>query len=131
MHTPEHLLVEFNKEQYIELATELSRESEPFPFPGIKDNVYMLIKQEEELYFPDPTVMGEVKGVDEIIDMMNAQGIRIDLGNDPASANVCVLPMLSANRYTESLKPRQLVMTPDMDERLKRLILMDEAQRRP
>lgn len=130
MYTPEATPVEFNKRQYIELATELSKEGEPFPFPGIKADIYAIIKKEEGLYFPDPTAMGEVKGVDEIIEMMNVQGIRVDLGNDPASGNVCVLPAQSVNRYTESLKPRQLVVAPDMDERLKRLILADEAQRK-
>jgi hypothetical protein len=41
MFAREELPVEFNKRQYIELATELNKEGEPFPFPGIKDDIYM------------------------------------------------------------------------------------------
>ena len=105
-------------EKYITLAEELSNRTESFPFSGANSESYIKLKADDEEY------PGFTTPIDEIIARMEIEGIRVTLGTHPESGNVFILPMLSEDKDIEndSLFPRHLEITEDMDETLKELI---------
>lgn len=103
-------------ERYILLAKELSKNVEGFPFPGVEAEAYVkLIEVDKE--FP-----GFTTPTDEIIEKMKKEGIKVALGNHPESGNVYILPLSSDDIDNDSLLPRHLEISDDMDDLLKKLI---------
>ena len=52
--------------------------------------------------------------------------MKVVLSKDPKSGNVFVLPLNSEDVEMDNLFPRHLMMAEGMDERLKRLILLNK-----
>lgn len=109
------------KVQLISLAKDLSKQPEGFPFPGIGEETLEQLRAVDE---EDP---GYTTPVDEIIEKMEKEGIKIVLGEDPESGNVFVLAQSSKDVGLESLLPRHLDTIPEMDESLRLLILIQKA----
>ncbi|OHA46982.1 MAG: hypothetical protein A2541_00990 [Candidatus Taylorbacteria bacterium RIFOXYD2_FULL_36_9] len=113
---------EQRKAEIISLARELSEGSEVFPFSGIDTESYEKIKNADEEY------PGFATPIDEIIKRCQAEGIKVVLGKDPESGNVFILPAGSNDIESDSILPKCLQVTDGMDDRLKRLILLDRAR---
>ncbi|MEK7539123.1 MAG: hypothetical protein AAB595_00560 [Patescibacteria group bacterium] len=118
-HSPEETR-EQKKAKYIILARELNEVREGFPFPGINEESYDRLKEVAEKY-PDYTAP-----IDEIIERCKAQGIKVVLGKNPNSGNVFIMPFGSDNIEMDNLFPRHLKIIAEMDEKLKKLILLNQ-----
>lgn len=105
------------KADFIQLAKELSQNPEGFAFSGIEDESYAKLKASDEEY------PGFTTPIDELIEKLTAHGFKIVFGDDPGSGNVHILPKDSDDIERDSVFPRHLKVTADMDERLKKLIL--------
>jgi hypothetical protein len=106
--------------EVIALAIELSESRESFPFPGLDPAVYSKLKASEER-FP-----GHVTPIDELIERFKKEGIKVVLGEHPESGNVFILPAQSNDIGSDSIFPRHLPVSKIMNEKLKRLVLMDK-----
>ncbi len=104
------------KEEYITLGLELSRNPEGFPFPGIRSESYAIIKREEEEY------PGFATPIDELLERFKKEGLKVVMSNDPASGNIFILPKNSMDVENDNLFPRHLEITSDMNDKLKMLI---------
>lgn len=103
--------------ELIALAIELC--DKVFPFPGIDSAGYLKIKAVEEEY-PDYTTP-----IDTLIQRFEIEGIKAILGNDATSGNVYVLPAESHDIENDSIFPRHLQVCEGIDEKLKKLILLN------
>ncbi|MSR85609.1 hypothetical protein EXS71_04220 [Candidatus Uhrbacteria bacterium] len=110
------------REECVPLAKELSEKREGFPFKGLDEKYYAEIKATED---GNPFVTP----IDELIEKFEAQGIKVNSGSHPEAGNVFILPLNSDDVYSDSVHPRHLKVTDDMDPRLKQLILSDRADR--
>ena len=106
---------EQKKKEYIALAKELSEKREGFPFPGIKPASYLKIKADQEEY------PGYSTPIDEILEKLKTQGMKIVFGDDPNSGNVFILPLNSDN-FDDNLFPSHLETPEGMNASLKKLI---------
>lgn len=111
---------EQKKQEYIALAQELSEAREGFPFPGINSESYLELKAVAE-EFPEYSSQ-----IDELAGRFQMQGMKIVLSKDPKSGNVFVLPLNSEDVEMDNLFPRHLTVAEGMDERLKKLILLNQ-----
>lgn len=107
--------------RYLSLAEKLSQHPEGFPFPGVDEETLI------RLIAVDKEYPGHVTPVGEIIARMEREGIKVVLGDDRDSGNVFVLPLLSDNITMDSLFPRHLSISPDMDDSLQALILANKT----
>lgn len=103
------------KEEFIVLAKELSERHEGFLFPGIDPEAYLAIKA-SDAEFP------ECVPIDTLIEKFK-KGVKVVLGPHPETGHAFILPIDSDDIDSESLFPRQLMVTEGMDESLKKLIL--------
>ena len=106
------------KEKIIALAAELFESNEVFPFVGIDSESYSRMKAGEE---EDP---GYTTPVDEIIERLKNEGMKVVLGKNPQSGNVFVLPAQSDNIEMDSISPKQFQLSEGMNEKLRELILL-------
>ena len=106
------------KEKIIALAAELYESGEVFPFTGIDSESYSKTKADEEEY------PGYTTPVDEIVKRFKSEGMKVVLGKNPQSGNVFVLPAQSDNIEMDSISPRQLQLSEEMNEKLRELILL-------
>jgi len=120
---------EQQKKDYISLAKELSEIHEGFPFPGIDPGSYSNLKSIEE-EFPEYTGPGYPTVIDELVEKFQAQGMKVVLGDHPEGGEVFILPLNSGDIEKDSLFPRQLKTTEDMNDALKKLILINIGQKR-
>ncbi len=104
--------------EYIDVALELSKNLEGFTFPGITEESYVIIKKNDEEY------PGYVTPIDEIIEKMKIQGMKVVIGKDPASGNVWLLPK-DSNDISDSILPKFLVINDEMEDNFKKLILIN------
>lgn len=104
------------KEKIVSLAIELFESNEIFPFSGIDPESYSKMKVGEE---EDP---GYTTPIDEIIERLKNEGMKVVLGKNPQSGNVFVLPAQSSNIEMDSISPRQLQISEGMNEKLAELI---------
>ena len=104
--------------EYIDVALELSKNLEGFTFPGITEESYAIIKKNDEEY------PGYVTSIDEIIEKMKIQGMKVVIGKDPASGNVWLLPK-DSNDISDSILPKFLVINDEMEDNFKKLILIN------
>ena len=107
------------RQEKISLAHELAESRESFPFPGINPDSYEGMKAAEE-EFPGYSIP-----IDELMKRFQDEGIKVVLGKNPDSGNVFILPQGSDDIENDSIFPRQLLTTEDMDERLSNLSLKD------
>ena len=106
------------KEKIISLAAELFESNEIYPFLGIDPESYSKMKAGEE---EDP---GYTTPIDEIIERLKNEGMKVILGKNPQSGNVYILPSQSTNIEMDSISPRQLQISEGMNEKLRELILI-------
>jgi len=101
-------------EKYLLFAESLAGISEkyPFPFSGIEENSYLKLKAESD-EFPDM-----VTPIDVLIERFKAEGIKIVVVNGKAF----VLPGNSTDVENDSIFPRHLKISEDMDRNLVTLI---------
>lgn len=107
--------------RYLRLAETLSQLPDGLPFPGVDEETLRMLKEEEEKYPEYATP------IDELIARMEKEGIKIVFGTHPDSGNVFVLPKESTNIDKDSVFPRHLKTTTDMDESLRSLILTNKT----
>jgi len=112
---------EQKKQEYISLAQELSEAREGFPFPGINSESYTELKAVAE-EFPEYSAQ-----IDELAGRFQIQGMKIILRIDSKEVgHVYILPLNSQDAEMDNLFPRHLMMAKDIDERLKKLILLNK-----
>jgi hypothetical protein len=109
------------KEAYIQLAKELAGKAEKFPFSGLEEDSYTQIKADDE---ESP---GYSTPIDEIIEKLTSQGIKVALGKNPDSGNVYILPFNATDVQQDGLFPRHLKASDDMDPELKKLVMQNKA----
>ena len=106
------------KEKIIALAAELHENGEIFPFAGVDPESYLRMKAGEE---EDP---GYTTPIDEIVERLKNEGMKVVLGKNPQSGNVFVLPAQGDNIEMDSISPKQLQLSEGMSEKLRELILL-------
>lgn len=105
---------------YILLAKELSQSAESFPFPELTPESYAKLKAATD-EFPEYSTP-----IDALVERFRQHGMKIVLGKYPESGNVFVLPGDSDDIEMDSIFPRHLGTTPDMDPRIARLVLTSQ-----
>lgn len=110
---------EQRKREIIALARELAESQEVFPFPGIDSEAYLKIRSGQE-EFP-----GYATPIDELLERFENEGMKVVLGTYHESGNVFILPAGSNDIVNDNLFPRHLQMSEIMDEKLKKLIVMN------
>jgi hypothetical protein len=100
-------------EKYNLLAEKLSARVESLPFPSLKEDSYWNLKAESDTY-PDC-----VTHIDDLIKRFEEEGIKVVIG---PTKRVYILPFNSDDIRNDSIFPRHLEITQDMDEDLKMLI---------
>lgn len=106
------------KEKIIALAAELHESGEVFPFAGIDPESYSKMKADEEEY------PGYTTPIDEIVERLKSEGMKVVLGKNPQSGNVFVLPAQSSDIEMDSISPRQLQLSEGMNKKLLELVLL-------
>lgn len=106
------------EERIIVLARELSASQENFPFPGLEPEAYAKIKISEDEY------PGYVAPIDERMERLVNEGMKVVPGAHPESGNVFILPAQSNDSENDSVSPAVLQTSEGMDPRLKELILL-------
>jgi hypothetical protein len=109
-------VVENKHKEYIDVALELAKNPEGFTFPGITEESYVIIKKNDE------ECAGFVTPIDDILEKMKTQGMKILFGKD--QSNVFLLPKDSDN-MDDSIMPKFLVVNDEMEDNLKKLILIN------
>jgi hypothetical protein len=109
------------KERIIALALELSEGHEVFPFSSIDPESYSKIKADEE------EMPGYATPIDELLERFKREGMKVVLGKNPQSGNVFILPSQSDDIENDSLFPRHIQISEEMNERLKELIALSRS----
>lgn len=115
------------RERIIALARELSEGPESTPFPGLDQAAYEKLKA-------DIAVDADRSGyditsptLDELVAKLKNEGMKVVVGSNPLVENVFILPMGSNDIQNESVLPKHLQITEEMDARLKELILLSRG----
>jgi len=108
------------KAKLIALAEELNSGQERFPFPGVNPESYAKLKASDE-QFP-----GYVTPIDELIKRFEKEGCKVVFGNDKESGNVFILPSGSDDVERDSLFPRHLDTSANINETIRQLILANK-----
>lgn len=95
----------------------MSSNQETFPFPGIDPAAHERLKVVEEEY------PGFATPIDVLVQRFRSEGIKVGIGKDPG--NVFILPAQSTDIENDSIFPRDLQISDSMDERIKKLILIN------
>lgn len=109
------------KEEFIQLAKELSERQEGFAFHGLEEEAYAKLKATDEEY------PGLVTPIDTLVQRLKAHGLKVAFGDHVNSGQVLILPLDSNNSEDDSVLARHLKVTDDMDPGLKKLILRSKA----
>ena len=109
------------KEAYYAFGRALSLERKGFKFRGLEKAAYAKLKEDDE------QCPGFVTPIDELIAKFEAQGMKVVLSGHAKSCNVFILPVGSNNVEMDSVLPKSLRLSEDMDPRLKKLIEWDKA----
>jgi len=86
--------------QILGLVEKINESGETLSFPGIREDVYLKMKETE--------LDGYVTPIDEVIERCKREGIKIVTGNHPESGNIYVLPASSDDIEMDSITPHQL-----------------------
>ncbi len=112
---------ESRKTECLNLARQFSEKQEKIPFPGIDPESYARLKESDE-QFP-----GYVTPIDELIKRFEKEGLRVVVFGKYTTEEVYIQPMDSDFTDQENcLFPRDLLISDDMDEALKQLILANK-----
>lgn len=103
-------------EEILALARALVESGETFPFPGLKPGEY------EKLKAGDQDAPGYSTPIDEILERFSKEGMKVVFGDHPESGNVFILPSGSNDIQNDSISPRYLLATEDMNEIMRQLI---------
>ncbi len=106
--------------EYLAVGRELAESGEAFPFAGITAEAHAA-QLAAAAEFPEYTIP-----VDVLLAKFRDQGMKVVLGGDLARPTIYLLPRESSDIEEESIFPRSLEITDDMDPRLKRLVLADK-----
>jgi hypothetical protein len=112
---------EQQKRDAISLAIELGESHETFPFTGISAEVQAKIKTGQE------EMPGYSTPIDELLERFRSEGMKVVVGKFPESGNVMVLPAGSDDILNDSLPFELLQMNDEMDERLRKLLLLKKS----
>lgn len=108
-----------------QLAKELFNYGEVFQFTGITSDDYESLKVAEKELPP-----GFVTPIDTLLERFRKEGLRIVLGKNQDSGNIFAMPAQSSATSDDikanSIFPRHLQVTDDMDDRLKKLIQLNK-----
>lgn len=104
---------ELTPDRYAALAERLSGYAESLPFPGIEEHAYPKLKAESD-EFP-----GYATHIDVLIQRFKAEGLKVVMERGKAF----IVPFGSDNVEDDSILPRFLAVTDDMDTNLKTLIV--------
>ena len=107
------------KGEYIGLAKELSERAEAFAFPGVNEDSYAELKATEE------EGQGYITPIDDIVVRLQDEGIKVVLGEHPENGDVYILPQGSSDIQQDSILPRHLMATEDMEPELRKLVDMN------
>ncbi len=112
---------EARRTEKLALAAEIIENREFFSFPGVDPDVYLRMKAKEE-EFP-----GYATPIDDLIKKFTDEGMKVAFvqGDSPGVGNVFVLPEGSNDIENDSILPCKLRINETMDEKLKKLILLD------
>lgn len=104
-------------DEYRKLAERLSERIEGFPFPGLEETSYLKLKAESD-EFPDMATH-----IDALIVQFKEKGIQVFVEEN---GNVFILPLgippTPKNVFDNSIFPKYLQVSDDMDPDLKKLI---------
>lgn len=101
----------FDAQEYIRVAEGPSEHVEAFPFHGLSESGYQTLKAESEEFPVYATP------IDQLIERFRTEGIKIVVDN----GRVFVLPIESVDIENDSVFPRFLEVSSDMDPDLRRL----------
>lgn len=104
------------------LTRELIDNQVKIDFPGIDHINYQKLKADDE-EFP-----GFVTPIDDLIERMEVEGIRVVFGTNTESGNMVFVPYKSDDIKCDSVLPQHLIITDDMDERIKELIVLSRIK---
>ncbi len=80
----------------------LIESQEVLPFPGLKPESYAKLKADEEKY------PGFVTPIDDLLERMKNEGMKVVLGKHPESKNIFILPAGSRDVENDSVLPKDL-----------------------
>jgi hypothetical protein len=98
------------------LARELHESQEVFPFSDLEPASYELLKAHEE---SDP---GYMTPLDERLERLKDEGMKVVLGKNPESGNIYILPAQSDNIEMDMIFPKHFKTDGVVNEKLRRLI---------
>jgi hypothetical protein len=104
----------------LELVERINESGETLPFPGIQQDYYHSIQEDQKEY--EPGSFGYTTPIDQILERCKQEGIKIVLGPHPESGNVFVLPAESDDIDMDSLLPYHLDATGVDNDDLRALI---------
>jgi hypothetical protein len=124
----EHLVSDTEKDKKIrqrkELSLELSESAEQFPFPGLRESAYELLKEADTYANSD-----YVTPIDVLLELLSQQGMVVDSGpqleeTDKKPSTITVRPAKTeAGLYGENLLHiKNLKEVENMDTRLRELL---------
>lgn len=109
-------------ESILEIAHAVIERNESFPFPGLGPEAHARLRAAEE------EMPGYATPIDELVARFEQEGLKVALGTHPESGNVFVLRVGSDDIENDSVFPRHLRITDDMNEDLKRLFHIDRRE---
>ncbi|MEN9558485.1 MAG: hypothetical protein RL141_854 [Candidatus Parcubacteria bacterium] len=111
---------EMTIEERVQLARELSERQETFPFHGLKEGSYELLKTADA-----EDVYGMTTPTDLLLARCAKHGIKVVLGAHPESGNAVALPGDSDDVVADAIRLEHLKLTVGMDPKLWMLIRAD------
>ncbi len=114
------------KEKIIALAMELSESAEALSFPGVDPEAYAAMKADIEANIDRSEYDISSPTLDEVIEHLGTQGMKVVLWKNRKgeyTGDVAIMPKQSTDR-DDSILPKHLQITEEMDERLRELILL-------
>lgn len=106
------------RREFIAIARELAEIQAGITFSGIDSDGYSKIKATDD-EFP-----GYAMPIDELIVRFENEGMKVVFGTDPMGSNVLIMPFEMADDDYNGIQPEHLKLDVNMDERLKKLILL-------
>jgi len=114
--SPEASKEKSTRQELLAMGRELSEKNEKIPFPGIDPEAYTKIKASEQ-EFP-----GYVTPIDELLERFRTEGMRVVTSETPNNLEVFLVPFDTGDIGMDSLFPRHLILSEEIDENLRKLI---------
>lgn len=100
----------------LRLVEKINESGENLPFPGIRPDMYLRMKKNDEEF------LGYATPIDEIIERCKKEGIKVVLGRYSESGSTFVLPVGSDDIEMDSIASYQLIIDTVKNEDLEELI---------